>query len=209
MPHPVTSLLAATDLQRTADHVVGVACAVARRTGADLHLVHAFTSDAVPRDVRARDPEAEGEAYYEAREGLRIEVGELTACDGIEIDREVVRARRADEGIVDRARATAADLIVLGSHARAMTSHRLGSTADRVLRTSPVPCLVVRGDAEPPFRRGAVLTDFSEPSGTGLRIALATAMGLAAASTSSGPRSKPAHERSRPDERAEASRRTR
>lgn len=53
-----------------------------------------------------------------------------------------------DEGIVERARAISADLIVIGSHGRRGLSRvLLGSITERVLRLSPCPILVVHGPA--------------------------------------------------------------
>jgi nucleotide-binding universal stress UspA family protein len=64
-----------------------------------------------------------------------------------------------------------ADLLVLGTHGRVARGNRIGSTADRVLRTSSVPCLVVRGNVRFPVRRIAAASDFSNESGKALSLA--------------------------------------
>ena len=168
---PITGVLVATDLQSDSRSVVGAAAAVARLTRAPLHVVHVFTPAAVPPAVRARDPESEDDVVDEARTGLRHQIQAL----GADVDiatAEVLRRRTVDVGIADAARATAADLVVMGSHAREATSFRLGSTADRVVRTAPVPCLVVRGEPRFPLRRAAVLFDFSPTARAALGLAL-------------------------------------
>ena len=178
--HPVAALLVATDLQRSADPVVDAARQVAERLDAVLHLVHVHTPGAVPRRLRGRDPEAGREALYEARRGLALQAEALGRAlpEGLLGAAEVVTGASPHKEILRRARAEAADLLVVGTHAPSGGSRRLGSTADRLVRTSPVPCLVVRGEARLPFRRAAVLTDFSAASRAGLRVALSWLPGL-------------------------------
>jgi universal stress protein A len=51
---------------------------------------------------------------------------------------------RADQEIVERARATSADLIVMGTHGRSGLTHAiLGSNAARVVQHAPCPVLIV------------------------------------------------------------------
>jgi len=55
------------------------------------------------------------------------------------------RGRRVSRTILDEAAAWPADLIVMGTHGRRGLSHlALGSDAERVVRESPVPVLLVR-----------------------------------------------------------------
>jgi len=62
---------------------------------------------------------------------------------------DVVESPGAAEGVVESARSLGADLIVLSSHGRGGVERVvLGSVADKVLRTSTLPVLVVRGDRE-------------------------------------------------------------
>ena len=51
---------------------------------------------------------------------------------------------RADQEIVERARATAADLIIMGTHGRSGLAHAiLGSNTGRVIQHTPCPILIV------------------------------------------------------------------
>jgi nucleotide-binding universal stress UspA family protein len=129
-------------------------------------VAQSATDDAVA-EVRRR--------FSTLADSVRGEVPDLSSVTA-------VRDRSPHAAIVQRARATGADLIVVGSHATATASPiGLGSTADRVLRSAPVPCLVVRGEPRFPLQRAAVLTDFSPRSKAGLLLALAwlPAWGLA------------------------------
>jgi nucleotide-binding universal stress UspA family protein len=56
-----------------------------------------------------------------------------------------VTCAKPHTAIRQRAREVSADLIVIGPHrSRAVADRVLGSTVDRVIRTSEVPCLIVR-----------------------------------------------------------------
>jgi len=68
---------------------------------------------------------------------------------GIKVE---TRLREGDPAtqIVDAAREEKADLIVLGTHGQTALEHLLiGSTAEKVLRTSPCPILTVRSKIQP------------------------------------------------------------
>ena len=82
--------------------------------------------------------------------------------------------------IVKAATTLAADLVVIGTHGAGAFEHLvLGSIAEKVLRTCPVPVLTVpdraRTTSKLPFKRVLCPIDFSEPS----RIALQRALSIA------------------------------
>ena len=72
---------------------------------------------------------------------------ELLEKSGVETDIEIEDAigTRVSDAIVARAAACKADIIVIGTHGRRGVGRVLmGSDAERVARTSPVPVLLVR-----------------------------------------------------------------
>ncbi|VTU22189.1 universal stress protein [Variovorax sp. PBL-E5] len=83
-------------------------------------------------------------------EGVLAEAKAKALEAGIQADavlREVTQGRVADI-IVDEAQTAACDLIVMGTHGRRGFSRlALGSDADRVVRSSRVPVLLVRDEA--------------------------------------------------------------
>lgn len=75
----------------------------------------------------------------------------LAAEHGVVSERLVreLRGSRVSQAIVDEARDSRCDLIVMGSHGRRGFNRAvLGSDAEDVLRASPVPVLVVRDPAQ-------------------------------------------------------------
>ena len=71
----------------------------------------------------------------------------------------------AVEEINARAAAVSADVIVLGWHrSRGEFDDLLGTTADRIIRTSAVPCLLANAELRWPPSRVLIPTDFSVPA---------------------------------------------
>lgn len=132
---------------------------LARLTGARLRLVHvidqsvaAVAADGAPRLETLLD------AMREAGRRLLGEAAHAAHAAGIEADTQLfenLRGRIAD-AIVEQAAAWPADLVVMGTHGRRGFSHfLLGSDAEAVVRTSPVPVLLVRERARSALAAGA------------------------------------------------------
>ncbi len=128
------------------------AIGLARDSGARLHLVHVL--DAYPM-VTAMGMEWASAESWEAmlqaarEQGERLMQAALARAQaaGVAAERDVVEfpSARVADAIVEEAGRRGADLVVIGSHGRRGISRlMLGSDAERVLRTSPVPVLVVR-----------------------------------------------------------------
>jgi nucleotide-binding universal stress UspA family protein len=98
---------------------------------------------------------------------------------GLSIGLRVQRADDVRRAIVDEADTLAADLLVIGSHGRSGFERLLmGSTAERVVRKSPCPVLVVPPQSAPPdegrFRQIVCGIDFSTASLQAFRHAIRT-----------------------------------
>ncbi|MFW5972706.1 MAG: universal stress protein [Bacteroidota bacterium] len=94
----------------------------------------------------------------------------------IEVDTSVRTGEAAAPAIVDFARQSSADLIVIGTHGRRGVSRVfLGSVAEEVVRTAPCPVLSVRTETSSPpprpMRRVLVPIDFSEYGALALNAA--------------------------------------
>lgn len=178
------TILAATDFSDTADRAGMFARILAKRFEAQFHLLHVV--------VILEDP------HLEEAHRLRLEELVATGDDarrrdlengpedepGLEVAPHMVRGLYPAEMIVETASKLSSDLIVMGTHGRRGLSHfLLGSVAERVLRTSSVPVLTVRADADIELGenpRILVPHDFSEVSADAVRRAAAWAKALGA-----------------------------
>jgi len=144
------TLLFATDFSEGASQAVEHARQLAELTGARLHLLHVITELAdkrrrrIPADVidvfirevtrhAEEDMQSFKEAHFTNTEALGFQVThQVTVGTGY-------------EDILKEATSIQADLIILGTHGRTRLEKILvGSTAERVVRHSPIPVLTVR-----------------------------------------------------------------
>lgn len=103
---------------------------LAKKTGADLSLVHV---------VRRADDRAEGKAHLEAQEERLKEMGQKA--------RLILRVGLAAEQIVHLAYEDEYDLVVLGEgSAESLIRRLLAPTAERVIANAPCPVLIVKGE---------------------------------------------------------------
>jgi nucleotide-binding universal stress UspA family protein len=86
-------------------------------------------------------------SLFECGEAMLQEAKALAKSLGVETETQLCElgGGRVAEAIVQEARDAGCDLIVIGTHGRRGLSRALlGSDAERVLRQSPVPVLLVR-----------------------------------------------------------------
>jgi nucleotide-binding universal stress UspA family protein len=126
--------------------------------------------------VHAAEPAADDWAHpiepipvEDVRARLAAEVEKVAAKAGVACDL-AVGVGAAHRVLDAERRRYSPDLVVVGATAR--RGGLLGSTAERVARTSPVPVLVVRGELAMPPRRVVAPVDLSMLSGDGFRYGL-------------------------------------
>jgi nucleotide-binding universal stress UspA family protein len=151
---------------REPDPVLGAALALAARTGAALHVVHAF-------EVAGYVLERYREMGYAACDPLRLFAEGLQARLEGQVRALTRRGRvfcAAVRGephrvLADAAERVDADLVVVGSTRRgALARTLLGTTAQRVLHGARRPVLVVHPPLRAPVARVLLTTDLSELS---------------------------------------------
>lgn len=174
------SILAAADLTPASAEVIRAAAALALRTGARLHVVHACDLPVLVYGNAAAGGIAVEQRIQAAGERLAAHI-DGAMPDGLRPASQEVRFGSPADIVIERAAEVEADLIVLGPHRpRPVGDLFLGSTADRVIRRAAAPCLVVRGEFALPLRRVMVPIDLSDPSRGALDLALGWTMGLGA-----------------------------
>lgn len=154
------TILAAIDFGEASTRAVALAGELAQALGANLRVLHAEALDAPPYFTRAQLDVIEGEAH--ANRARAVDYVRSFAKGHVAGPFEtVVENRSAAEAILHAA--ADADLVVMGTHGRRGPSRWwLGSVAERVLRETRVPLLVVHasGPAVPgaaAFRSGMVV----------------------------------------------------
>lgn len=174
------SILVASDLGGASDAVVHAAGGLAAALDAELHVLHAFDFPALP--YRERNPAAEpvtfADQLREAERELDAQL-ERTLPGGVRIGSREVVVFVAHRAIEERTAVVGADLVVIGPHREhPIADAFLGSTADHVVRTLDVPCLIARGDLHLPLRRILVPVDLSESARRALQVAIGWAIRL-------------------------------
>ncbi len=178
------TILSATDFSETADRAGELARELTRRFGAAFHLLHVVV---ILEDPHLEDHNRQRleELVASADDARRRELENgVEETPGVEVIPHMVRGLAPAEVIVETAATLGSDLIVMGTHGRRGLSHLLlGSVAERVVRTSSVPVLTVRADADITLGenpRILVPHDFSETSAAAVERAAAWADALGA-----------------------------
>jgi nucleotide-binding universal stress UspA family protein len=182
MPFRIRSILLASDLSASEREVLRSAGALAALTGAALHVVHALEPDAAGEADGRGEAERLRESARALEEQLRRAAPEAAAASSTHVD-----LGAADEVILRRAAAVDADLVVIGPHrVRPEGEDALGTTADRLVRTSEVPCLIVRHPVSLPLRRVLVPSDLSDAAAGALNLAFVWGAALRMPTSSGG-----------------------
>lgn len=145
MSYEIHTILCATDFSETSGHALDHAYALAEKHGAALVLMHAWQlpAYALPEGAIVANPVYIEQIEKQLQQSLDAAVAKL-AGSPVKVSGKLGEGPAHLE--VNRIAAEVkADLIVIGTHGRTGLSHiLLGSTAERVVRTSPVPVLTVR-----------------------------------------------------------------
>lgn len=162
-PADVRTIVVATDFSEGASGAVGWATGHARATGARLVFVHA-------PDTAAESLPAERRRAVDAGLADLVEACGVTGVSATAAS----RPGRPWEAIADAGEEFDADFVVVGARGHTtLASLLLGSTADRVVRTSRRPVVTVRtGAAASSSGTFLAATDFSEEAALALAAAV-------------------------------------
>jgi nucleotide-binding universal stress UspA family protein len=149
---PLGNVVAATDFSDGGRRAIERAVRLPMRRGATLTLLHV-----IPR----QSPSASARAEAAAREALArtVEWAQDAASPGVKVGAAISSGEPYVE-IARRADVAEAELVVIGRHGE----HRwprgiLGSTGDRLLRTTPIGVLVVAEEVARPYRHPLIAVD--------------------------------------------------
>ncbi|MHB8091085.1 MAG: universal stress protein [Syntrophales bacterium] len=143
-------VLFCTDFSKNSDQAFSYAFGISRRDGSDLYILHVMTyPNNYPHYV---------EGYLSAKEWRKVEDAHRKAIEQNFEDlylskikdkehvHAVIKIGREDEEVLDFAKKEGIDIVVVGTHGRTGLKHAvLGSVAEKIVRQSSVPVLVVPG----------------------------------------------------------------
>lgn len=166
------NIIVATDFSPQSDGAIRHGCAIARRSGASIRVVHVVET---PADEEGLAAAQEAVKQWRVSDEGRL-ASEIEACAGpdMELIPETVEATSTAEGLQQVIDEHGADLVVVGSTGLSgIKQALLGSTAGKVLRTVEAHVLVARGDSPSAkgYQRVLVPTDFSSSAQKALELA--------------------------------------
>ncbi|MCP4896649.1 MAG: universal stress protein [bacterium] len=175
MPSKIRRILVPIDFSSTAANALTLATHLARRFDAEMHVLHVRV---VREEPHLDAPSLDQIDRLTANADLETEKALSHRNKG---DADVVthphlaRGIAASEVITEMCRSLECDVVVMGTHGRrGIKSVLLGSVAEAVVRTAPVPVLTVRPSVEAPtdsIQRILVPHDFSAQSEAALDVA--------------------------------------
>lgn len=188
MSQPIRTIVAGVADPDGPDPVMHYTLELARRVGATLHLVHAYTppENAMSLGVAAADimaglppvplwnlPETTQTMHDALADRLREQLGEEGGPPLVQVHAEPGAAHHAVGRVAE---SVGADLVAVG----ATHHHRgiLGSTTEKTLREVPAPCLVLRKPLPPRGSRVLLTTDLSDASAAACVEALSVVSAL-------------------------------
>jgi nucleotide-binding universal stress UspA family protein len=142
-------VLVPVDGSPTSNKALAAALELAGENGASVRLLHS-----VEQLTYATGFDYTGQTMLLLREsGEKVleEALSIAKAAGVQADTQLVDrpGQRLGEAVADAARDWPADLIVVGTHGRHGVGRMLlGSGAEQIIRLSPVPVLVIRGQSE-------------------------------------------------------------
>ncbi|MQA91089.1 MAG: hypothetical protein GEU90_12765 [Gemmatimonas sp.] len=167
MSYPIRTIVAGIATVDETDPALYSALHVAEHTGTMLHLIHAFEFPVMAWEAYARMGMMPGSALDQYTQDLetRLELQAKEISPSARVRVEAIVGPPAPL-ILGAAAREQADLVVVGATRRGTFARAiLGTTAQRVIRESRVPVLVVRNRAPQKISRVLLTTDLSEFSG--------------------------------------------
>ncbi|RIA10858.1 nucleotide-binding universal stress UspA family protein [Flavobacteriaceae bacterium MAR_2010_72] len=142
-------ILVPTDFSKTAEHALKVAAQLAKTYDFEIYLLHLLElplQEVDPMNAHSELPEA---MFFMKLAHQKFE--DLMAKDfleGIKVH-ETIKADSSFSGIIDKCHELNIDFIVMGSHGvSGLKELFIGSNAEKVVRTSDIPVLVVKKSLE-------------------------------------------------------------
>lgn len=140
-------ILVPTDFSEYAEYALKVAAQIARDTDGEIFLVHMLEFPAQMADAVSGGADIPEIMLFMKKAHEKLEdILESDYLEGIKVS-EAVKFEKAFEGILKSSKKNNVDLVVMGSHgASGFQELVVGSTTEKIVRTSEAPVLVIKGD---------------------------------------------------------------
>ncbi len=147
----IKSILVPTDFSKQAESALKVAAQIAKKNDATIYLLHILELPMHLTDLMASGaPAPAPEAIFFMKQTHKKfeEVLEEDYLKGIEIV-ETVSFEDVMHGVIDSSKKNNVDIIIMGSHGSSGFEELfIGSNAEKIVRTSKKPVLVIKEDCE-------------------------------------------------------------
>ncbi|OAI41744.1 hypothetical protein AYO40_02250 [Planctomycetaceae bacterium SCGC AG-212-D15] len=141
-----SKILATTDFSAHSNTAIEYAHGLAEMVGAELHVLHVVDDSRGAAANYGATGVFDPQALCDSTEWLRNLLGDQGTVRRLEVVRI---GKNVAEKILEYATAQHMDLVVMASHGRTGLAHLwLGSNAEKVVRSSPCPVLVLRPEPE-------------------------------------------------------------
>lgn len=141
---PPRNILVPIDFSEASEHAATAACALAAKTGATVHLLHAYVIPVESIGLAHTVSQQYVEQFVKESKAQLLELA-AKLCPGAALGPVLVESGDPREVVTHMAQELKAELIVMGTHGRRGLSRALiGSVAESVVRTAHCSVLVVR-----------------------------------------------------------------
>ncbi len=142
-------ILVPTDFSKHAEYALRVAAQIAKKNNSEIYLLHMLE---LPH--QGSDAVSAGSAIPQIMYFKDMAINKLDALmesdflEGISVS-EIIQFEKAFDGIMEISKKNDVDLIVMGSHgASGYEEMFIGSNAEKVVRSSEVPVLVIKNETD-------------------------------------------------------------
>lgn len=157
-------ILVPTDFSTHAEYALKVAAQIAKKNNSEIVLLHMLELPHQGSDAFASGSDIPQIMFFKNQAIEKLEdLMDADFLEGIEVS-EVIQFEKAFDGIMEITKKNDVDLIVMGSHgASGYHETFIGSNAEKTVRSSTVPVLVIKQEIEELNASNIVFaSDFSE-----------------------------------------------
>jgi nucleotide-binding universal stress UspA family protein len=142
-------ILVPTDFSKHAEYALRVAAQIAKKNNSEIYLLHMLELPHQGNDAISSGSAIPQIMFFKNMAINKLEtLMESDFLEGINVS-EIIQFEKAFDGIMEISKKNEVDLIVMGSHgASGYEEMFIGSNAEKVVRSSEVPVLVIKNETE-------------------------------------------------------------